>query len=57
MIAAKHIGDKLDTVLGGGEFKDYIHSFRNNNQNNTFSQHILENNHSFGKMEDIKNVM
>jgi len=55
MIVVKHIGDKLDTVLKK-RFKEYSHSFRNNNKNK-FSQHISENNHSFGKMEDIKKVM
>jgi NADPH-dependent 7-cyano-7-deazaguanine reductase QueF len=38
MIVVKYIGDKLDTVLKK-RFKEYFHSFKNNNQNNKFSQH------------------
>jgi len=44
----KYIGEKLDTGLKK-RFKEYFHSFKNTNQNNKFSKHILENNHSFGK--------
>jgi NADPH-dependent 7-cyano-7-deazaguanine reductase QueF len=55
MIVVKYTGNKLDTVLKK-RLKEYFHSFKNNNQNK-FSQHILENNHSFGKTEDIKKTM
>lgn len=38
-------------------FKEHFYSFKNSNYNSIFSQYILENNKSFGKMEDIMEVV
>jgi hypothetical protein len=45
-----NIWDKLATVLKK-RFKEHFLSFKNNNYCSKFSQHILEYDHSFGKMK------
>jgi hypothetical protein len=37
-------------------FREHFLSLKNNNYNSEFSQHILENGHCFGKIEDMKVV-
>lgn len=33
-------------------YKAHLHTFRNNNINYEFAQHILENGHAFGTIDD-----
>jgi hypothetical protein len=34
-------------------YMEYLHSFRSNNTNSKFAQHLLENGQAFGKIDDI----
>jgi hypothetical protein len=38
-------------------YKGYLHSFRNNNTNSKFAHHLLENGHTFGKMDNVMEIM
>jgi hypothetical protein len=37
-------------------YKEHLHSFRNNNTQSIFAQHILANDHAFGKADDVMNI-
>jgi hypothetical protein len=38
-------------------YKEHLHPFRSNNTNSKFALHLLENDHAFGKMDDILEIM
>jgi ferritin-like metal-binding protein YciE len=38
-------------------FKEQLVSFKNNNYNSKFSQHLLETRHTFGKIDDIMKIL
>jgi hypothetical protein len=37
-------------------YKVHLHSFRSNDTNSKFAQHLLENGQAFGKMDDIMEI-
>ena len=36
--------------------KEYVHYFRSNKTISKFSQHLLENTHAFGKIDDVMDI-
>jgi hypothetical protein len=38
-------------------FKEHLHSFRTNNSNSYFAQHIFENNHKFGPIDKTMSIV
>jgi hypothetical protein len=37
--------------------KEHLHPFGSNNTNSEFAQHLLENDHALGKMDDVMEIM
>ena len=37
-------------------YKEHLHSFRSNNTNYKFAEHLLENGQAFGKTDDIMEI-
>lgn len=37
--------------------KEHFLSFKNNNNNSKLSEHLLQNGHSFGKINDIVEIL
>jgi hypothetical protein len=38
-------------------YREYLHSFINNNTNSKFAHHLLENGHAFGKTGDVMEIV
>jgi hypothetical protein len=54
-LTCKNCGKKYTGQTGHNfekRFKEYFQSFKYNNYNSTFEQHLLETGHEFGKIED-----
>jgi hypothetical protein len=55
-LTCKDCGNKYTGQTGRSfekRFKEHFLSFRNNNYNSKFSQHLLETGHAFGKIDDM----